>query len=255
MSWFTVCASEIGTSHIKSKTPCQDACFSRVYKSQNNQEILSIWVSDGAGSAIYGGEGAQLAIDTAQQFIEEKTQEGEFGLSDAFAVDLVKKIHRTIDKEAQDKNFKPRDFACTFIGVVSSDTCTLVMQVGDGAAVVDVGNDLELAIPPMSGEYANTTYFVTDDDSIQNLKVQSYPQKAMKVAVFSDGLQQLALNYSENKPHQPFFSPFFNTLMSVNKEEFNQLEELLRSFLDSEPVNERTDDDKTLALAVWADNL
>jgi hypothetical protein len=50
--------------------------------------------------------------------------------------------------------------------------------------------------------------------------------------------------------HEPFFTPFFKVLHSVPAEREDELAPLLVKFLASDPVNERTDDDKTLALAV-----
>ncbi|EOD2289449.1 protein phosphatase 2C domain-containing protein, partial [Escherichia sp. TWPC-MK] len=52
-------------------------------------------------------------------------------------------------------------------------------------------------------------------------------------------------------PHVPFFTPFFNGLASATQEQLDLLPELLKQFLSSPAVNERTDDDKTLALALW----
>lgn len=51
----------------------------------------------------------------------------------------------------------------------------------------------------------------------------------------------------------PFFTPFFNGLAAATQEQLDLLPELLKQFLSSPAVNERTDDDKTLALALWAE--
>ncbi|MBW2844613.1 hypothetical protein KX245_21670, partial [Escherichia coli] len=53
----------------------------------------------------------------------------------------------------------------------------------------------------------------------------------------------------DNSPHVPFFTPFFNGLASATQEQLDLLPELLKQFLSSPAVNERTDDDKTLAHA------
>ena len=73
----------------------------------------------------------------------------------------------------------------------------------------------------------------------------------MKVATFTDGIQRLALNLVTNTPHEPFFAPFFNGMAKATVEQEDQLQGLLVKFLGSQAVNERTDDDKTLALALW----
>ena len=53
-----------------------------------------------------------------------------------------------------------------------------------------------------------------------------------------------------NTAHEPFFKPFFSILAKTTSDQEDQLEAALVGFLNSEAVNERTDDDKTLALAV-----
>lgn len=198
MIWRVVAASEIGTSHVTSGAPCEDSCWAQVDALAAGESLLSIFVSDGAGSASHGGEGAELAIQAAADFLGKKLKEDEFGLSDALAVDLVVAVRESVYAKAEAEGLKARDFACTFLGALSSARGTLVMQIGDGGVVVDLGKGLELAIVPMSGEYANMTHFVTDEDAVNRLVTKTYNDTAQRVAVFSDGLQRLALNMAEN---------------------------------------------------------
>ncbi len=251
MSWRVVCASVVGTSHTCSGTPCQDSCWAQVNSLLEKTPLLSIFVSDGAGSASRGGEGAELAIEAAATFTAQILDRGEFGLNDALATDLVMAVRERIYAVAETTCLKARDYACTFIGVLSSPIGTLVLQIGDGGVVVDVGTGLEVALVPMSGEYANMTHFITDEDAITVLATKTYLDRALRVAVFTDGIQRLALNMANNTPHEPFFTPFFNVMAKTSAEQEDQLQQLLVKFLGSQAVNERTDDDKTLALAVW----
>lgn len=250
MNWRVVAASEIGTSHVANGTACEDSCWAQVDTLSTGQPLLSIFVSDGAGSAAHGGEGADLAIQAAAGFLVKKLRQGEFGLSDSLATDLVVAVRERICARAEAAGLKARDFACTFLGVLSSPLGTLVLQIGDGGVVVDVGAGLEVAVIPMSGEYANMTHFVTDEDAISVLATKPYSDPALRVAAFSDGLQRLALNMATNTPHEPFFTPFFNGMAKATPEKEDQLQALLVKFLGSAVVNERTDDDKTLALAI-----
>jgi hypothetical protein len=217
----------------------------------DGQPLLSVFVADGAGSAAKGGQGAELAIEAAAAFIAKKLKQGEFGLSDGLATDIVRAVRERIYAAAESEKLKARDFACTFLGVLSTAIGTLVLQVGDGGVVLDVGAGLEVAVIPMSGEYANMTHFVTDEDAVTVLATKAYPDRAVKVAAFTDGIQRLALNLATNMPHEPFFAPFFSGMAKASAEQEDQLHGLLVRFLGSDPVNERTDDDKTLALALW----
>jgi hypothetical protein len=183
--------------------------------------------------------------------VAKKVAQGEFGLSDSLAADLVSAVRKHIFSRAEAENLAARDFACTFLGVLSTEGGTLVLQVGDGGVVLDVGQGLEVAVVPMTGEYANMTHFVTDEDAVTVLETKQYPDRALKVAAFSDGVQRLALNMATSTPHEPFFAPFFGGMAQATAEQEELLHGLLVKFLGSSPVNERTDDDKTLALALW----
>lgn len=251
MTWRLVHASEVGTSHLLTGASCQDSCWAQVGQLANGQPFLSVFVSDGAGSALKGGEGAEIAMEAAAAFIAKKLERGEFGLSDTLATDIVLAVRERIYAAAETVNLKARDFACTFIGVLSWAQGTLVLQVGDGGVVLDTGSGLELAIVPMTGEFANMTNFVTDDNAVTVLITKAYPERALKVAAFTDGIQRLALNMAHNTPHEPFFAPFFKGMERATSEQEDMLQGLLIRFLSSQPVNERTDDDKTLALALW----
>ncbi len=212
--------------------------------------VLSIFVADGAGSAARGGEGADLAVQAAASFIADKLKFLEFGVSDDLAVNCIIAIREKLYAEAASMALSARDYACTFLGVISSEQATLVLQIGDGGMVLDMGVGLEVPIVPMVGEYANMTHFVTDEDAVNILETRTLPGPAIRVAVFSDGLQRLALNMATNTPHEPFFTKFFSVLSTLPVDKEDEMSAALVRFLSSPAVNERTDDDKTLALAV-----
>ena len=103
----------------------------------------------------------------------------------------------------------------------------------------------------MSGEYANMTRFVTDEDAVSALATKTYSTPVLRAAAFSDGIQKIAMNLATNVPHEPFFAPFFKALANATPDQEDKLHAALVRFLNSASVNERTDDDKTLALALY----
>lgn len=250
MSWRVVGASEVGTSHVAVGRGCEDSCWAQVGATATGMPFLQLFVADGAGSASNGGEGADLAIQAAADFVDKKLRLPEFGLSDELATQCVMAIRDKVYARADALGLKARDFACTFLGVLSCRLGTLVLQIGDGGIVLDVGQGLEVPVVPMSGEYANMTHFLTDDDAINQMVTKTFPGIALRVAVFSDGLQRLALNMADNTAYEPFFANFFRVLGTSTPEQEDQLHGALVRFLQSPAVNHRTDDDKTLALAV-----
>lgn len=80
MNWRVVAASEIGTAHIANGSVCEDSCWALVEPLSTGQSFLSMFVSDGAGSAAKGGEGAELAIEAAAEFLTGKTTAGRIWL-------------------------------------------------------------------------------------------------------------------------------------------------------------------------------
>lgn len=251
MTWRVVAASEVGTSHTTINADCQDSCFAQVESGPTRQPLLTIFVADGAGSVAYGGMGAELAIEAAVEFVSRYFNQTEFALNDHWAVNCVQAVRDKIYVAADRNGVKARDYACTFLGVVASPAATLLMQIGDGGIVVDVGKGLSVPITPITGEYANMTNFVTDENAIDVLSVAALSARADKVAVFTDGMQRLALNMATNTAYAPFFAPFFRILAMASEGQEDHLQVELAQFLQSTAVNERTDDDKTLALAHW----
>ena len=125
------------------------------------------------------------------------------------------------------------------------------LQIGDGVMVVrDGGNGWSWVFWPQRGEYANTTYFLTDDDAIERLQVETFSAAISDVALMSDGLEPLALHYASKTVHDPFFNGMFRPLLqSDGPSEVFHLSESLQRFLSSDQVGSRTDDDVSVILA------
>jgi hypothetical protein len=162
-------------------------------------------------------------------------------------------IRQSIDQIAEAQGLTSRDFACTLLGAVVGIKVATFFQVGDGAIVIGDGHDFHPVFWPETGEYANMTYFVTDTDALEHLHIEVSRSLPDEVAMFSDGLQRLALVYEAQTAYQPFFESMFKPLRQVDLAACDSLSDQLARFLVSAKVNERTDDDKTLVLATrWS---
>ena len=160
--WRVVAASAVGTSHIANGSECQDHCLAQVKTNPTQPPLLTIFLSDGAGSATFGGTGAQLAIQAASIYAGQHYVHSGFVPSAHWAKKCIQDVRANIFADAVKRDAKARDYACTFLGIVASPFATLVMQIGDGGIVVDIGSGFIVPIAPMSGEYVNLTSFVTD---------------------------------------------------------------------------------------------
>jgi hypothetical protein len=251
MIWTWVGAKSTGTSHLKAGTHCDDF-GSCVEVSSKLANVLVIAVSDGAGSAQYSAIGARI---TSRVFVKNATRfiKGVAPLRD-LSTDIVKEwideIRDTITSAALKHEATPRDFAATLVGCLIGDDFAIFCHVGDGAAVyrTEADNDWIVSSWPAQGEYASTTYFVTDSPEARSRFVV-VDQKINEVAVFTDGIEQLVLEFSNRSAYTPFFDRMFHPINGTFGGRNRKLSRDLASFLDGPLVCEKTDDDKTLILA------
>ncbi|WP_240746152.1 PP2C family serine/threonine-protein phosphatase [Cupriavidus oxalaticus] len=248
--WKVVSASAVGTSHTSNGAACQDTCFVDVMEGNDCQKYLVCLVSDGAGSAVFAEEGSDLACSTAMESIEVSVRDDATCLGlEATVSKWVTDVQAAISAVAVSRGATPRDFACTLLGAVIGEDIATFFQIGDGAIVVSNGEVQGVVFWPEAGPYANMTHFVTDADACSSLQSISVTGQMKELALFSDGLQRLALSFETKLPHHPFFEPMFRVLRTRTPDECDGLSSQLIQFLCSPQVNERTDDDKTLVLA------
>jgi hypothetical protein len=100
---------------------------------------------------------------------------------------------------------------------------------------------------PQRGEYVNETTFLTSANALESAQTAVWYGETANLALFSDGLQRLALKLPAGAPHPPFFSPLFHFLAGMTDESEAQAQ--LSAFLRSPRLTARTDDDLTLVLA------
>lgn len=251
VNWQTVSASVAGTSHQKRGQPCQDAHYARVLP----QGILVAAVADGAGSAAWAEVGAEIAVQVAVGTICKSLELLPPLDDDGWKVCLsntVVTVQNALETEASSRDVSIRDLAATLILVIATKELVAVVQVGDGAAVVgnQAGETIALTAP-CSGEHINETTFLISANALDVAQFQVWHGHPQHLAIFSDGLQMLALKMPEGTPHAPFFTPLFKFVASVNNED--EAKDQLENFLKSPRVTEKADDDLTLFLASLVD--
>ena len=246
--WRVVAASVAGTAHLEMGLPCQDAHAYRLLPGG----VLLAAVSDGAGSAEHGLEGAQLAVAAALAGLEALCQgaapDDEAGWQAALT-GLFAEIHAHLAAQAAAAASPLQAWAATLTCALVTDDWLVVGQVGDGAAVAeDAGGVLFLAACPQRGEYANETHFLTALDADCHVAVYTRRGPAQALALTTDGLLRLALQLPAYAPHPLFFQPLLAFARQAAHDAEAQAE--LAEFLACERVCARSDDDKTLLLAV-----
>jgi hypothetical protein len=254
--WRTAFATVVGTSHLRNGSPCQDASGCIVLELPDGSEVLVAATSDGAGTAARSMEGAELAVSSfLTDFGIAATRDSLLSSIDRlFVEDWLHFFQLKVSRLAEDAESHPRDYSCTLLGAIVGPTSAVYVQIGDGAIVVGSEGDGEYAwiAWPQHGEYANQTYFLTQSDASSILIFERGPS-VDEIALFTDGIERLVLNLSDQSVHSPAFKPIFKWLAQTEPERSGKTSEALSAYLASDYINARTDDDKSLVIATRID--
>ena len=257
MPWKAIVRSCVGTRHQKQQQPCQDYGS---YFLLNNSDLIVGAVADGAGSAKHSDVGARLAVYQVMSIFREIAllpQKGERlsePLNELEARTLfsriVQEVVATLDEQAINENYSIDELACTLLVFMATPQWLAAMQIGDGFIVVGLqGEKRKLLFQPDKGEFVNQTTFVTSANALDDMQVHVLSGKQQFICASTDGLEKVAIQMSDWSPFLPFFQPLEDYLLETPNPE--QDDEYINAFLDSERLNARTDDDKTLLLCLY----
>ena len=249
MRWKTASASVTGKSHRDRGESGQDFCRAGSVQFSDDDYFIGV-VADGAGSTANGGRGAEIACTILYDRIIAAIR-ASLDLTRLTDDDIrawVSAARDAVVFEAGKHNTKPREYASTVIGAVAGGGSALYFQIGDGAIVTGPGPEYRTIFWPEQGEYANTTFFLTDEQYLDNLKIDR-SEEPDGIALFTDGLQSLVLSFAEKKAHAGFFSPLFTALRNNPDDGIGGLSRQLGPFLSRDDISARSDDDKTLVIA------
>ena len=244
--WQMIAASVPGASHLGRGMPCQDA--HRVEELPTGGMVAA--VADGLGSAALAERGAQVAVDMAvttlraalRRGLPKQERGGLMALQQAFAA-----ARTALVALASAEDHPLADYATTLIVAAVTKQWLAVGQVGDGAVVARLATGATVTLSkPQRGEFANETRPLTSADALAATTYVCRAGQVRALALFTDGVQQLCLEGTDYTPYQPFFAPLFAQICQpLNR---RAAEAALITFLQSERLNRRSDDDKTLAL-------
>ena len=247
MLWRYAAGQATGSAHEKLGKPCQDrfACTAV----DANSTLIAV-VADGAGTAEHAHIGAEIAVATMSSIAQLAARAGRRDFTEVLREGATLARQRLLEAAA-DRQLSPRDLACTLLAVIVAPMGGAALQIGDGVIVVsDQPLSWRWVIWPQKGEYANTTFFLSDEQALSQAEVQTLSDDVLDVALMSDGLEQLAVHFASRKAHDPFFRSVLAPLHAERDDgESTRLSQGLSAMLASPPVRQRTDDDASLVIA------
>lgn len=288
MNWKAIARSAIGTSHQKQRMSCQDyggykiinnaligavsdgagsAKYSDIgaklavetvletFTAQDIDDVTELLGSDSVSETEKQTKSVEIcnllskteknssaSIAVAQSSPEKKVNQ--------LFIKTVKQVVNALSEQAENNGYSIDDVACTLLIFIGTPNGIAAMQIGDGFITVRYPDkEPKLLFPPDKGEYINETTFVTSANALEAMGVKVQAGQPEFICASTDGLERLAIRMSDWTPFAPFFQPLEQYLRETDNPE--ESDEYLMSFLNSERLNARTDDDKTLLLCLY----
>ncbi len=184
-----------GRGHQASSTPCQDAFAIKLYGG-----VGCIALADGAGSRKYSDRGAQICVDSIAVFLAKhfdallhQSKTRPESVSEIILQAALKALYRYVRR----KKYGIEELACTLLFAAYKDGNILAGHLGDGVIGIQNGEEIRILSLPENGEYANSTYFVTDKGAQSRLRIYQFEVRGkVGVMLMSDGSAESLYNRS-----------------------------------------------------------
>ncbi len=251
--WRVFCASATGQRNLDHGVAGQDAGHHVV-----TDDVLVAIVCDGAGSVPEGRTGSDFmarglaeeltsAVHADRSLCEVRSHGS--GRLESTIRDAVGAVRIRLADLAASRELTLHDFSCTLVGCVASPAGGCFFQIGDGFAIQQAANGDSAVSLPENGEYADETYFVTDENWKDHLRLTPIPapERGCVIGLLSDGTAPFAVNRARSGFFRPFIDPIAAFLREATAPNGNAA---LRNLLESPRACEISPDDKTLLLAL-----
>lgn len=254
--WTLTGAAHTGASHSAHNIAGQDTALYRSHLTPDGRHAFIIGaIADGAGSSPHAAAASRLAAQTA---IASAAASADIlprpaNVAVQRALDgAFQDAHRRLAATAQQAGAPLSDYHTTLLMFIHSGDALGAAQVGDGAIVASTdARQWRNLTTPQQGRYANETHFITDPDFDKHYQNAIHQDdRWCSVAMFSDGMQRLLLDYADPEqpvPHQPFFQKTFASLAKSPSEydSYRSIYKLLKNVANSR----RSHDDLSLIIA------
>ena len=250
--WRVFSASAAGKRNLDQGVPGQDASHCVV-----TDDVLVAIVCDGAGSVPEGRTGADfIAHALADQLSSTlhadrslpEVQADSSACLEATIRFAIETVRGRLAELAASRQLTLHDFSCTLVGCVALPGGGSLFHIGDGFAIQQVAAGDSVLSRPENGEFADETFFVTDENWNEHLRFTPLlaPERGCVIGLMSDGTVPFAVNRARSGFFRPFIDPIAAFLRQTTAPNGN---EALQNLLESPRACEISPDDKTLLLA------
>ena len=192
--WMIADAHYVGRGHFQKGLLCQDVTFT--YSSMKD-DLYVIALADGAGSAEFSEEGAQIACNTVCDFFIDLDPH----ITDINRVkkDLFNKIQRSLKRDAHEQKKALKDYASTLVFVVIKGPKVWRGTLGDSVLISYDKHQNASALETTKGQFHNQTVFTTSNNALERFYLDlSDKSQYSGFCLLSDGSSESLIRVSDS---------------------------------------------------------
>jgi serine/threonine protein phosphatase PrpC len=212
--------------------------------------MLVLALGDGAGSSEISQLGSRLAVRSIAD-LALKYASLLVSCADEVAVTLLFELfERTatrLERLAERADLPLSALATTLSCALITQRIWVCARVGDSPAIIaDHSTELRTVARTTPSEYVNETTFLLGDAWRSEISIETGPSADVDgIVLMSDGLAFCAIDLAADEPSHGFFDPLLGAVRSGQASPA-----VLSSILDSSEARSRSEDDKSIAIAV-----
>lgn len=253
-----------------------------------SDELVVAAVADGGGSRALSHVGARLTVSLAvaamtARWTASALDQASAGELEEFWKALCEDCRTLLRLEAEapgasrcQEGRTAGAFACTLVAFMATRNRLTAAQVGDGFLVFGrlpaeggadgaVAFDYRLVFQNRETEEAGQVVWLTASNWADDLRIKTLDEPVGFVVASSDGMEKPVLRLDDGEPsqlvpHSPYFEQLRHGCLETAKEagtaadaRRRALDEYLSEVMSSPRLDDRTDDDKSMAVAVWTE--
>lgn len=167
MKWKISTSKVTGTVHESEQ--CQDTC-----KHLFTDDYALIVACDGASTASHAAEASHIAAETMCAIVESCSSHLLDMNDDELRTLVAGTVRTALDNAAAAAGCTIDDYLTTLVALFCTPGDYLAINIGDGLAGF-LPDDENIAgqtlLPPVSGKYANSCYFISQDDAAAQIAI------------------------------------------------------------------------------------